>query len=256
MTTMTPQELLAAWHRQQTAFIEFRDQRVRAMLEVLGALQLEGRPLRVLDLGCGPGSLGEAIADRFPDAEVVGLDRDPILLRLGRETNRHGERVRLLDVDLTDPGWTQQVGATRYDAVVSATALHWLSPADLVRLYGALPQVLNPGAVFLNADHLGYDPVTEPVIRALAEQERERHRLASVEAGAMTWEDWWEAARSMPGWEEEACAWEERWADKTVNVKVSLDFHLTALETAGFVEPGHIFRWFDDVVVYARLGSC
>ena len=32
---MTPEELLAAWHLQQTAFIEFRDQRVRAMLEVL-----------------------------------------------------------------------------------------------------------------------------------------------------------------------------------------------------------------------------
>ena len=35
---MTPEELLAAWHLQQTAFIEFRDQRVRAMLEVLAAL--------------------------------------------------------------------------------------------------------------------------------------------------------------------------------------------------------------------------
>lgn len=250
---MTPEELLAAWHVQQTAFIEFRNQRVRAMLDVLAAAQPEDRGLRVLDLGCGPGSLGEAIADRFEDAQVVGLDRDPILLRLGRETNRHGERVRLLDVDLTDPVWTTQVGEGRFDAVVSATALHWMSPEDLVRLYGELPQVLNPGAVFMNADHLGYDRVTEPSLRAIAEQEREKFRAAAVDAGAMTWEDWWEAARSLPGWEPEVRAWEQRWADKTSNVKVSLAFHLTALQTAGFVEPTHIFRWFDDVVVYARL---
>ena len=116
---MTPEELLAAWHIQQTAFIEFRDQRVKAMLEMLAAAHPEDRPLRVLDLGCGPGSLCDAVADRFPDAEVVGLDRDPILLRLGRETNRYGERMRLLDLDLADPGWIHEVGRERFDAVVS-----------------------------------------------------------------------------------------------------------------------------------------
>ena len=250
---MTPEELLAAWHLQQTAFIEFRDQRVRAMLEVLAAIRPEMAPMRVLDLGCGPGSLGDAIAERFADAQVVGLDRDPILLRLGNETNRHGDRVRLLDVDLTDPAWVAQVGEEKFDAVVSATALHWLNPADLVRLYGELPQVLNPGAVFLNADHLGYDRVTQPFIRDVAEQERERFRLSAVDAGAMTWEDWWEVARALPGWERQAQLWEERWAEKTINVKVSLDFHLTALQAAGFVELSHVFQWFDDVVVYARL---
>ena len=236
---MNPEELLAAWHVQQTAFIEFRDQRVRAMLEMLAAVHPGDRSLRVLDLGCGPGSLCDAVADRFPEAEVVGVDRDPILLRLGRETNRHGERMRLLDIDLADPGWISKVGQERFDAVVSATALHWLSPDKLAGLYVALPQVLNPGAVFLNADHLYFDGATEPFLKG--------------EAGAMTWDAWWEAARSMPGWEAEARQWEERWSDKSPIVKVSLEFHLSALRAAGFVETTHIFRWFDDVVVFARL---
>ena len=198
---MTPEELLAAWHVQQTAFIEFRDQRVRAMLEMLAAVHPGDRPLRVLDLGCGSGSLCDAVADRFPDAEVVGVDRDPILLRLGRETNRHGQRMRLLDLDLTDPGWIRELGQERFDAVVSATALHWLSPGELVSLYVALPQVLKPGAVFLNADHLYFGGATEPFAKKVAEAQRERFRLAALDSGAMTWEAWWDAARSMPGWE-------------------------------------------------------
>ena len=143
---MTPEELLAAWHIQQTAFIEFRDQRVKAMLEMLAAAHPEGRPLRVLDLGCGPGSLCDAVADRFPDAEVVGVDRDPILLRLGRETNRHGERMRLLDLDLAAPGWVHEVGRERFDAVVSATALHWLNPDKLAGLYVAPATGAEPGS--------------------------------------------------------------------------------------------------------------
>ena len=250
---MSPEELLAAWHAQQTAFIEFRDQRVRAMLEVLAAVKPQDRPLRVLDLGCGPGSLCDAVADRFPDAEVVGVDRDPILLRLGRDTNRHGERMRLVDLDQADPGWAQQLGPERFDAAVSATALHWLSPAELAALYVALPQVLNPGGVFLNADHLYFDDTAESFLREVAETERERFRLSAIEAGAMTWDAWWDAARSMPGWEAEAREWERRWADKSPTVKVSLEFHLSALRAAGFVETSHIYRWFDDVVVFARL---
>ena len=250
---MTPEELLAAWHVQQTAFIEFRDQRVKAMLEMLAAAHPEGRPLRVLDLGCGPGSLCDAVADRFPDAEVVGVDRDPILLRLGRETNRHGERMRLLDLDLAAPGWVHEVGRERFDAVVSATALHWLNPDKLAGLYVTLPQVLNPGAVFLNADHLYFDGVAESFVKGVAEEQREKFRLAAIDSGAMTWEAWWEAARSVPGWEAEAKEWEERWSDKSPTVKVSLEFHLSALRAAGFVETTHIFRWFDDVVVFARL---
>jgi hypothetical protein len=250
---MTPEELLAAWHIQQTAFIEFRDQRVKAMLEMLAAAHPEDRPLRVLDLGCGPGSLCDAVADRFPDAEVVGVDRDPILLRLGRETNRHGERMRLLDLDLAAPGWVHEVGQERFDAVVSATALHWLNPDKLAGLYVALPQVLNPGAVFLNADHLYFDGAAESFVKGVAEEQREKFRLAAIDSGAMTWEAWWEAARSVPGWEAEAKEWEERWSDKSPTVKVSLEFHLSALRAAGFVETTHIFRWFDDVVVFARL---
>ena len=174
-------------------------------------------------------------------------------LRLGRETNRHGERMRLLDLDLAAPGWVHEVGQERFDAVVSATALHWLNPDKLAGLYVALPQVLNPGAVFLNADHLYFDGAAESFVKGVAEEQREKFRLAAIDSGAMTWEAWWEAARSVPGWEAEAKEWEERWSDKSPTVKVSLEFHLSALRAAGFVETTHIFRWFDDVVVFARL---
>ncbi len=249
---MTPDELLHAWHAQQTAFIEFRVERVTAILAVLGDLQPEERPLQVLDLGCGPGSLGAEIAEALPDALIVGVDKDPILLRLAAETNRYPDRVSFLDLDLTDPTWLDAVGGP-FDAVVSATALHWLDPAKLAELYLALPKILHPGAVFLNADHLYYDQATEPTLRALSEDIRESFRISAIEEGAMSWEAWWQAARAMPGWGKEATLWQERWADKSPTVKVSLDFHLAALRAAGFVETTHIFRWFDDVVLYARL---
>ncbi|MDO4784626.1 MAG: class I SAM-dependent methyltransferase [Propionibacteriaceae bacterium] len=249
---MTPDELLATWHAQQTAFIEFRDLRTRAMLDVIAALSPQARP-HVLDLGCGPGSLAAAVADRFPQATVVGVDRDPILLRLAEETNTHGARVRYVDADLTDPSWVNELGPDRFDAVVSATALHWLDPDQLARLYLSLPPVLNSGAVFLNADHLYFDGVTHYFLHELSENYRESFRVDQVESGAMTWERWWDEARAMPGWEQEAALWHQRWEHKTTTTKVDLEFHLSLLRAAGFVETSQIFQWFDDRVVFARM---
>lgn len=37
-------------------------------------------PGRFLDLACGPGALTARVLRRFPDAEVTGVDTDPLLL--------------------------------------------------------------------------------------------------------------------------------------------------------------------------------
>lgn len=44
-----------------------------------------GRPLRVLDLGCGLGSAALAVRDRFPDAEIHGVDWSAAALQAFRE---------------------------------------------------------------------------------------------------------------------------------------------------------------------------
>ncbi len=251
---MTPDELLSAWHIQQTAFIEFREQRTRCMVDVLAELARQaGRPIRVLDLACGPASLGTAVLERLPDSFVTGVDRDPVLLRLGRETNRFADHLVLLDIDLRSPKWTSRLPEHGYDAVVSATALHWLQPGELAGVYQQMSRIMGPGAVFMNADHLFFDHAGNRFLDEFAHADRERVRLARLAQGAMSWDDWWRAALAMPGWEEETALWSQRWADKYPTVKVSLEFHLAALRAAGFDQTDQIYQWFDDRVVFGRL---
>jgi SAM-dependent methyltransferase len=45
---------------------------------------LPGRPRRVLDLGTGTGGAAVAAAERFPDAEVVGVDLSPAMVGAAR----------------------------------------------------------------------------------------------------------------------------------------------------------------------------
>ena len=113
---------VARWETQQAGHVPGREEVFGLMLDLVE--RLVGEPARVLDVGCGPGSLAGRVARRFPDAEVVALDADPVMLELGRRTL--GDRVRWVRTDLAEDGWGEAAGAAGFDVAVSATALHWL----------------------------------------------------------------------------------------------------------------------------------
>ena len=148
-----PAALLAAWDDQQAAYIAERESRFRVIVELL-ELACGQAPL-VVDLACGPGSLTKRVLDALPHATVLAVDHDPLLLDLAARALRpiHGDRLAVLDADLDDRRWPSLVsdaldGRTP-DAFVSTTALHWLTPDALVRLYAGTASLLGGGGVLL-----------------------------------------------------------------------------------------------------------
>lgn len=252
MPSLSPQQLLHAWHEQQRAYIEHRDARTECIVEVLRhhARDVDG-PLRVLDLGCGPGSLANAITEGIGNAHVTGVDLDPVTLRLFRETASHPDRTTIIHADLTH-SWASHVGSTPFHAAVSATALHWLSPADLTRLYADLAPRLAPGGIVLNADHLDF-PRSAAWCAAVADASRARAEHEINSNGAMSWDEWWAAAGAQPGWDAEVAEHERLFAESTPPVKVDVPYHLAAMRAAGFTETEQVWQWLDDRIVLGRL---
>ena len=78
-----------------------------------------GRPLRVLDVGCGPGMLANDIAAARPDATVIALDRSAAMLHAGRR-QRRSSRVCLIQGD----GAALPLREEAVDLVVATLALH------------------------------------------------------------------------------------------------------------------------------------
>ncbi|MFT4289158.1 putative protein N(5)-glutamine methyltransferase [Nocardioides sp.] len=72
----------------------------RVRSELLVRLAVAAAPGRVLDLGCGTGALGAAVASRLPGAEVWAIDVDPAAVACARG-NLPAERV--LQGDLFEP---------------------------------------------------------------------------------------------------------------------------------------------------------
>ncbi|RKN40468.1 class I SAM-dependent methyltransferase [Streptomyces hoynatensis] len=241
-----------SWDRQQEWHLADREERFRVMLDAVEAL-VGDRP-RVLDLACGTGSITLRLLRRFPGAVSTGVDLDPALLTIARGYFAGEDRVEFVTADLTDPGWRDALPHGSYDAVLTATALHWLRTEPLRSLYGDLAKLLRPGGVFLNADHMP-DP-SIPRINAAeraftaARQERERA------AGAQDWAAWWKAAAESP---ELAEATAERFGiygdpaggDHSEGESHPAAWHLAALREAGFAEAGVAWASLTDAMVLA-----
>lgn len=136
---------VARWEAQQDRYMPDREERFQRMFDVLESAVGDG-PMTVLDVGCGPGSLGARLLERFPRATVIGIDVDPVLLELARRARGGNERLRFASVDLRDPSWAARIGLRgSADAALSTTALHWLGLPDLTRLYADLARVLRQG---------------------------------------------------------------------------------------------------------------
>lgn len=183
-----------SWDRQQEWYMPDREERFRVMLDMVEAFV--GTTPRVLDLACGTGSITARLLTRFPRATSTGVDLDPALLAIAEGTFAGDDRVTLVTADLKDPDWPARLPYDSYDAVLTATALHWLHREPLAALYGQVAELVRAGGVFMNADHMVDD--STPLINAAERARRYAGMERARSEGALDWDAWWRSAADDP----------------------------------------------------------
>ncbi len=106
----------------------------------------------IIDLGCGTGSFALAMAQRAPEARIIGLDPDAdILARAAAKTEADGRTLRFVqgfarDVDAL-------LGGGVADKVVSSLVFHQLPMAEKRAGLAASLRALKPGGTLHVADY-------------------------------------------------------------------------------------------------------
>lgn len=117
---------------------------------------------RLLDVGCGPGSLTHLVAPLFDEA--VGIDADADMVRVASRAAAPNERfVHLRAEEL--PG---DLGVFR--AITLAQSFHWFASEEIAR---TLRRMLEPGGALVHVGattHQGEGNVPHAEIEALVEQ--------------------------------------------------------------------------------------
>ncbi len=108
------------WNPQQ--YGKFQSAREQPFHDVVALLR-SASSLRIVDLGCGPGSLTKRLAERFTDADVVGVDSSaPMLV----EANKlKSPRLTFMQGTVESFAEGGVVGGA-FDVILSNAALHWV----------------------------------------------------------------------------------------------------------------------------------
>ncbi|MFJ4882643.1 MULTISPECIES: class I SAM-dependent methyltransferase [unclassified Streptomyces] len=236
-----------SWDRQQEWYMPDREERFRVMLDMVEAL-VGPRP-RVLDLACGTGSITDRLLKRFPEATSTGVDLDPALLAIARGYFDGDERVTFVTADLKDPDWARQLPYDSYDAVLTATALHWLHTEPLTALYGRIGGLVRDGGVFMNADHM--IDTTTPRINAAERAHRHAAMDRTKAAGALDWADWWALAAKDPVLAGPTAERYEIYGEHADGDMPPVRWHTDTLRAAGFGEARTVWASPSDSLVLA-----
>lgn len=106
---------------------------------------------RVLDLGCGPGTLCRLIERRCPDATVVGIDPDRRMLARARRAAPTASRIAFVEADAAALPATPPFDAP-FDVCVTSLMFHHLAPARKRAALDEARRVLAPGGRLVVAD--------------------------------------------------------------------------------------------------------
>jgi trans-aconitate 2-methyltransferase len=163
-------------------YVEFGNHRDRPFHDLVARVRSVD-PGKVVDLGCGPGNLTATLADRWPEARIVGIDSsEEMLLRaeaLRKQSHpqqlseRNPDRLTFEQGDIAD--WAPDAET---DVVVTNAALQWVTGHQEM-LAGWLRD-LKPGAWFAMQVPGNFTSPSHTLMRQLAESRKWSGRLGSV----------------------------------------------------------------------------
>lgn len=97
----------------------------------------ENAPLKILEIGCGPGALAEALRRWYPKAEITAVDRDTEFIRFAKA---HIPDVTFAEADITALPFDDDT----FDITISNTVSEHVEPS---KFYGEQYRVLRPDGI-------------------------------------------------------------------------------------------------------------
>lgn len=156
-----------SWSSEQ--YSKFEKQRNRPIMDLLANIP-NPSVHTAMDLGCGPGNSTELLLDRFPEAEVAGMDSSADMIEAARK------RLPGIDFQVGDiSGWQP---TEKYDIVLANAALQWVP--DHEKLFPTLLKHLKPGGTLAVQMPDNFEEPSHRAMRDIASRNEWTGRLAEV----------------------------------------------------------------------------
>lgn len=104
--------------------------------------------IRIIDLGCGTGTVAKQLGDKFPNAKIVCLDIASKMIDIAKNKLGDRENTEFIVGDFSTVDFKEP-----FDVVVSSLALHHIQTDEEKKVfYSNIYTLLTKSGQFLNAD--------------------------------------------------------------------------------------------------------
>lgn len=118
---------------------------------------------RILDMGCGTGTLTIMLKKACPEAEVIGLDLDAKALDIAKRKSMESEiTIELFQGSILNPPERSAVTSNSFDHIASSLVFHHLTTAEKRQAFTAAFRLLKPGGKLVIGD---WGKAANPVMR-------------------------------------------------------------------------------------------
>ncbi len=153
------------------SYLKYEHERTLPSRDLVAHIDLSD-PHRIVDVGCGPGNSTKILRDRWPNAEIAGLDSSEEMVEKARATFPTCEWI-LADVESWHP-------SGKFDVVFSNAALQWMADQQHIipRLFGCL----NDGGVLAVQVPLNTDSPLHKAVIAVSQRTEWCERLLGCDS--------------------------------------------------------------------------
>jgi len=162
MNTPQPEDSQQDTRWNPGQYLKFGDHRLRPGLELLDRIR-DNSPRLIYDLGCGTGKLTRFLAERWPSAQVIGVDHSKEMLE---EAGAEKSAVHWVEADLRD--WQPE---SPPDLIYSNATLQWVEGHQ--ELFPRLFTSLRAGGTLAVQMPLSWNMPSHVLMRAVLQEGHE-----------------------------------------------------------------------------------
>jgi trans-aconitate 2-methyltransferase len=154
------------WNSEQ--YVQFVNERTQPAVDLVSRIQ-QSNPAKIVDIGCGPGNSTHVLAERFPHADILGVDSSEEMIDAAKKTypSLHFSQFNA-QRDMTALG-------TDFDIVFSNACIQWVP--DHPALFSNMMNILKSGGVIAIQTPMNYDEPIHKIITAVSASSKWQHKF-------------------------------------------------------------------------------
>lgn len=105
-------------------YLKFKRERTQASIDLVNKIHISYTPVHIADIGCGPGTSGQILLQRWPGSKLIGVDKSPAMIEKAKSDYPEQEWI-LADALQFNPG-------TAFDIIFSNAAIQWIPHHEIL----------------------------------------------------------------------------------------------------------------------------